>query len=98
MGMATDRGQVVSADTRPARRGAAYLLITLLSFVAAQVAQADESRMPVFQTRYYRIHSDLDRELTQDLARRMDGMFDEYKRRLAGFQTDVSAPPMEVYL
>src|SRR5688572_26683037 len=33
------------------------------------------------RTRYYRIHTDIDPELVQDLSTRLDGMYEEYQRR-----------------
>src|SRR5688572_5981054 len=37
------------------------------------------------RTTYYRIHTDLEPELAGELARRMDGMYELYARRLSGF-------------
>lgn len=54
--------------------------------------------MRIVRTRHYLIHTDLDPELTDDLARRLDGMYDEYQRRLASFRIAEFAPPMEVHL
>jgi hypothetical protein len=49
------------------------------------------------ETRHYFIHTDLDRALAEDLARRMDAMFEDYSRRLADFNPDRRAK-FEVYL
>ena len=54
--------------------------------------------MRTVRTQHYRIHTDLDPELAADLARRLDGMYDEYQRRLANFRVAQSAPPLEVHL
>ena len=54
--------------------------------------------MRTIRTRHYRIHTDLDPELAADLGQRLDGMYDEYRRRLANFRVDASAPPLEVHL
>jgi hypothetical protein len=80
------------------------LLVLCASLAPAHSAHAvgDDSvgqRLPVLRSRHYRIHSDLDNELLRDLARRMDAMFDEYAKRLAGFGIDNSAASsMEAYL
>src|SRR5262245_57902109 len=76
-------------------------LAVLLAVVAspANLARATQpGDLPVLRTRYYRIHSELDSAFTQDLGRRMDGMYAEYCRRLSGFATEKAAGEMEVYL
>lgn len=57
-----------------------------------------EPDFPVRQSKYYRIHTDLDRDLISDLSQRMDAMYEEYQRRLSGFSAAKFAPAMEVYL
>ena len=65
---------------------------------------ADAENLPlpdgirVFQTRHYRIHTDLDEELADDLGRRMDAMYEEYVRRFATFVAQSEIPALEVYL
>lgn len=69
---------------------AAVVVVLFLPTVAS-------GQMRQLQTRHYLIHTDLEVELAEDLGRRMDAMFDEYARRLAGF----NPPPMDrctVYL
>ncbi len=51
----------------------------------------------LLNARHYRIHTDLDPALVEDLARRMDAMYDEYDRRLSAFGA-AKAPRFEVYL
>jgi hypothetical protein len=41
--------------------------------------------MRVLESQHYQIHTDLDAKLAEDLARRMDLMYDEYARRLVQF-------------
>jgi hypothetical protein len=67
----------------------------LLLAVAAH-ANADEMRL--LETSHYRIHTDLDSTLAEDLGRRMDAMYDEYARRLADFSRDSKDQVLEVYL
>src|ERR1700677_4914664 len=59
-------------------------------------AQAQDLR--IFESAHYRIHTDLDKDLSDDLAKRMDAMYDEYTRRLAGFSQPPNAAPLEAYI
>jgi hypothetical protein len=70
----------------------------VVAFMRSANAATDPAGFSVLRTRHYHIHTDLDRELAEDLARRMDGMYDEYKRRLANFEAEQQASPMHVYL
>jgi hypothetical protein len=77
------------------------IVVLAILLLAAQARAAKDSYQPdfpVYQSRYYRVHTDLDREFAGDLSRRMDAMYEEYQRRLAGFSASRSAPAMEVYL
>src|SRR5438876_1849604 len=49
------------------------------------------------ESRHYYIHTDLERALAEDLAKRMDAMFDDYSRRLQDFNPDRRSK-FEVYL
>ncbi|MDB5297647.1 MAG: hypothetical protein JWO31_3630 [Phycisphaerales bacterium] len=65
------------------------LLVTARPATAGSDARPADSRLPDLRTVdsvHYRIRTDLDRELSLDLARRMDAMYDEYARRLSAFQ------------
>ena len=70
-------------------------LLLALAF-GARTARADDLRN--FHTRHYHVHTDLDPELTADLARRLDAMYDEYARRLVDFPRPDDSAPFEVYL
>jgi hypothetical protein len=52
----------------------------------------------VFETTHYRIHTDLDDDLSDELGRRMDAMYEEYAHRLADFQRNDDSAPLEAYL
>jgi hypothetical protein len=52
----------------------------------------------VFETTHYRVHTDLDPDLADDLGRRLDVMYDEYSRRLAEFGRPNDSSPLEVYV
>lgn len=61
-----------------------------LNFAAAQLR--------VLQCDHYRIHTDLEASLAQELAQRMDSMFGEYSRRLADYRAPEPSGRLEVYL
>ena len=74
---------------------AAGALLALASLArAADVAAA----LPVRQTTHYLLHTDVDDDLADDLARRLDAMFDEYARRLNAFGPPASADRKDVYV
>ena len=63
--------------------------------------EAKAPAMREIQTQYYRIHTDLDPQLADDLARRMDKMYELYANRLSGFapaEKLKTVPRFEVYL
>src|SRR5262245_52158933 len=72
-----------------------FLAIVLALLSLAPSTGAGELR--VLQSRHYVIHTDLERGLAEDLARRMDAMFEDYSRRLADFDPD-RRTKFEVYL
>jgi hypothetical protein len=86
-------GRQVVAGVRP---GVALVVLFVGLLLPAWGAAAGPLRE--IKTRHYRIHTDLDRALADDLARRMDGMYDEYSRRLSTFTTGREIPALEVYL
>src|SRR5947207_10582328 len=55
----------------------------LFLFAVSSVASAAEVR--VLTTHHYRIRTDLDPQLAEEIARRMDAMFEDYSRRLDDF-------------
>lgn len=73
------------------------LLLLAAGCLLAMTAPAHAGRR-MLQSRHYRIYSDLDSVLTEDLARRMDEMYDEYARRLADFSAGNAAPMLEAHL
>src|SRR5438105_4589912 len=72
------------------------ILALALVLLLARDAQAD---LRVLDTNHYRIHTDLDRGLAEDLARRMDAMYEEYSRRLANFDApNHTGSKFDIYL
>ncbi|GIW75355.1 MAG: hypothetical protein KatS3mg104_0418 [Phycisphaerae bacterium] len=53
--------------------------------------------MRTYETRHYRIESDLEPAVVRDYAKRLDAMYEEYSRRLADFTTP-SGQKFNVYL
>src|SRR5205085_3153808 len=49
-------------------------------------------------TNHYRIQTDVDSFLAEDLARRMDGMYDEYSRRLVEFNPKEGSRLFDVFI
>jgi hypothetical protein len=64
-------------------------------FAIASTAAAGQR---LIETANYRIHTDLEADLSADLARRMEAMYDQYARRFADFSRGAQSDPMEVYL
>ena len=85
-----------SAGRRLAKLVALAAILLLGLSLTAGPARARVVR--VIETEHYRVHSDLDDELTADLTRRLEMLFAEYSRRLADFTIPQDAPRFEVYL
>ena len=80
---------------------AAVIWLTITGLFAARTAaavHAPSTDLRILQTNHYRIHTDLDRALAEDLAQRMDAMFEEYSRRMAVFDTSHSGNKFDIYL
>lgn len=73
-------------------------LLLAAGSLLATAAPADASPRRLIQSRHYRIYSDLDRSFTDELARRMDRMYEEYDRRLADFAPQGEVPMLEAHL
>jgi hypothetical protein len=71
----------------------AWSLLLLPSF-----APARPPILRVLATAHYRIETDLASELSDDLAQRMDAMYDEYTRRFSQVVQLRPAKPLQVYL
>src|SRR5213080_4265154 len=72
-----------------------HSLVVLVAFANTAVAQ---DRLPRYQTKYYILHTDVDREFADDLHRRLDLMYEEYSRRLAAFARATDSPKFDVYI
>ena len=77
-------------------------LIPLLAVLALAPARSEAAAPPglrVIETRHYRIHTDLDFELANDLAQRLEAMYSAYSWRLRVFaENGREIPRFEVYL
>jgi len=78
----------------------AVVCLTIISLTPLD-ARAESGKLStelrILHTNHYRIHTDLDRSLTEDLARRVDAMYEEYARRLAIFDTSHSGDKYDLY-
>src|SRR5688500_17243606 len=85
---------------RPMRPLIPLLTLVVLCAASARPAPAaGPQNMRQIQTRHYRIHTDLDFELANDLANRLDAMYEAYSWRLRLFnEAGRPLPRFEVYL
>src|SRR5690349_13493505 len=72
-----------------------FLLVCGLLALPPAAARAD---LRVMHTAHYRVHTDLEYALAEDLGKRLDAMYDEYARRLSNFDTPHSGSKFDVYL
>src|SRR5690348_12742750 len=72
----------------------AALRMTVVGLTALFGISLSAQTMRVLNSQHYQIKTDLDAQLAEDLARRMDLMYDEYTRRLVDFAppTDANKP------
>jgi uncharacterized protein DUF1570 len=75
---------------------AIFVFTALLCFIGASDSSAQQLRE--LRTDHYLIHTDLDLPFAEDLARRMDVMYDEYSRRLSDFTPRQNQKLFDVYL
>ena len=73
-----------------------FLCVLAIACTFSQTASGAELRT-VFSD-HYAIHTDLDYELTQNLARRMDAMWEEYATRLHDFPLPSVEKKFDAYL
>jgi len=76
----------------------AGVILLVFTGLASAAGLTTSAKLRIEETNHYRIHTDLDRELSADLGRRMDAMYEEYSRRLACFDTNHSGNKFNVYL
>ena len=78
----------------------AFVLIWTIAPNAASAGPATTAgTLRQLDTRHYSIHTDIDRGLAEDLAKRLDAMYDEYARRLADFdRPEERKEILQVYL
>jgi len=94
----------IQSDDRDVRLKVKTPAAAVLSLVAAMLLfcspawaqKGSETRL--YETRYYRIFTDVDAELARDIAARMDAMFEEYSRRLSAFGTVRETEKYEVHV
>ncbi len=74
----------------------AFLLTFLFCLLTSRAFAAPTLR--TLPTQHYLIHTDLDPAFANDLAKRMEAMYAEYRRRLEDFKPAASDSKLEVYL
>jgi len=70
--------------------------ILFLCFLTCGIAHAGELR--TLRSAHYLVHTDIERPLAEELAQRLDAMYDEYARRLVDFPVADPDAKFEVYL
>jgi Protein of unknown function (DUF1570) len=70
------------------------IILILCSLCWVSSARAD---LNTLDTEHYRIHTDLDRPLAEDLGRRMEAMYAQYSTRLSAFSV-AGVPKFEVFI
>jgi hypothetical protein len=78
-------------------------LVLILLMLAARVSLAatDDDplkRLHIVNSKYYEIHTDLDKELMDELVQRMDVMFEQYQKAFSEFKLPADQPPLTVFL
>ena len=87
----------------------APLLVLATSFLVVVFAPATPARaaeheiridgtLRVLDSKHYRIHTDLEPAFAEELAMRLDAMYEEYARRLSEFRAAADGKTFEVYL
>src|SRR5258707_438871 len=71
--------------------------ILAASFIFTALSASARADLRMIESRQYTIHTYLERALAEDLAKRMDAMFEDYSRRLADFSPD-RRTKFEVYV
>jgi hypothetical protein len=70
----------------------------VIVFTCCALASAAEPHLREFSSKHYHFHTNLPADLTDDLARRMDGMYGEYAKLLKEFDAPKDADALPVYL
>jgi len=85
---------------RPDRSAGCVVFLAAAAFLFPVLARAGAlpKDMRDVTTKHYLIKSNIKGDLVDDLARRMDGMYEEYTRRLKEFAPPKEAPKLPVYL
>lgn len=79
----------------------ALLALTVLWISSPALAQESADNLQWRQSRstHYEVHTDLERDLAQDLHKRLEAMYREYSKRLVDFQRNGHEQPVyQVYL
>ena len=72
-------------------------MIALLISICFTTRADAAASLVSYDTRHYKLYTDVDADLARDLAVRLDAMYDEYSRRLSAFGTS-SVDRLDVYV
>jgi hypothetical protein len=65
---------------------------------ASDVVIRIEGQLRVLDSKHYRIHTDLDPRFAEELATRLDSMYEQYAHRLSEFRAGADGKTFEVYI
>src|SRR5688572_16513838 len=88
----------------PSRRAAAVFFVSFVALtgIAAAGPAPGSGKLPKdireVATKHYVLRTNIKGDLVDDLARRMDGMYEEYTRRMKEFAPPKDAPKLPAYL
>jgi hypothetical protein len=72
--------------------------VALVLVLCLAIVPSARGELREINTRHYRLHTDLDDALAQNLGQLLDSMYDEYAQRLAVISGGAAIPRLEVYL
>jgi hypothetical protein len=87
----------LSFGLRWSHRATPYIVTLVVLCISASHSLAAD--LKVIQTKHYVLRTDVDNKLADDLDKRLDGMYEEYARRLSEFTSpNDDAKPFDVYV
>jgi hypothetical protein len=94
-----DADQMRMSMLRPVRLSLATLTCFMaLALLAPPPSRVEAGELRTLRSAHYLIYTDLEQALAEELAQRLDAMYDEYARRLVEFNVVDPRQKFEVYL
>jgi len=93
------KARIAAENTEVTEMRSIKLVFSLCALCALWLitSSARAADLDILDTQHYRIHTDLDHQLAQDLGRRMEAMYAQYSTRLSAFSV-AGIPRFEVYI